>query len=91
MDHFDGDVDNFGETYENFGIGQVNNEWVKLMEWVFSKGLRLINNCFKERKSLLITFRLSQVETGIVNNSNGIRVKDDKVIPGKEVVSQHFL
>lgn len=29
--HFDSGVDNFGETYEDFGTGQVNSKWVKLV------------------------------------------------------------
>ena len=46
--HFDSDADNFGETYEDFGTGQVNSKWVKLVGQVFGKGLRLKNTCLKK-------------------------------------------
>ena len=46
-------------------------------------------------KSQLITFRLGETETVIdyilVNNKYRSSVKDVKVIPGEEIVSQHCL
>ena len=46
-------------------------------------------------KSQLITFRLGETETMIdyilVNNKYRSSVKDVKVIPGEEIVSQHCL
>ena len=54
-----------------------------------------MNTCFHKRKSRLITFRLGETETMIdyilVNNNNRSSVKDVKIIPGEEIVSQHCL
>ena len=54
-----------------------------------------MNTCFQKRKSLLITFRLGEIETMIdyilVNNNYRSSVKDVKVIPGEKIVSQHCL
>ena len=61
----------------------------------FGKGLHLMNTCFQKRKSLLITFRSGETETMIdyilVNNKYRSSVKDVKVIPGEELLSQHCL
>ena len=65
------------------------------MDWAVGKGLSLINNCFQKRKSRLITFRSGETETMIdyilVNNKYRRSIKDVKVIPGEEIVSQYCL
>ena len=57
--------------------------------------MHLMNTCFQKRKSCLITFRLDETETMIdyilVNNKYRSSVKNVKVIPGEEIVSQHGL
>ena len=59
------------------------------------KGQRLMSTCFQKRKSRLITFRLDETKAMIdyilVNNKNRSSVKNLKVIPGEEIVSQHCL
>ena len=54
-----------------------------------------MNTCFQKRKRWLITFRSDETEIMtdyiLVNNKNGSSVKDVKVIPGEEIVSQHCL
>ena len=66
-----------------------------MSDWAVGKGLRLMNTCFHKRKSQLITFRLGETETMIdyilVNNKYRSSVKDVKVIPGEEIVSQHCM
>ena len=51
-----------------------------------------MNTCFQKRKSRLVTFRSCETETMIdyilVNNKYRSSVKDVKVIPGEEIVSQ---
>ena len=93
--HVDGDMGGFGEVHRGFGIGQINDGGIRLFGWAVGKGLRLMNTCFQKRKSRLITFRSDQTETMIdyilVNNKYRSSVKDVKVIPGKEIVSQHCL
>ena len=54
-----------------------------------------MNTCFQKRTSRLITFRLRETEPMIDyiygNNKYRSSVKDVKVIPGEETVSQHCL
>ena len=65
------------------------------MDWVVVKELGFLNTCFQKKKRWLITFRSSETETMIdnilVNNKYRSSVKDVKVIPSEEIVSQHFL
>ena len=75
----------FGEVHGGFGIGQINDGGIRLLDWTVGKGLCL-NSCFQKRKSRLITFRLGETETMIdyilVNNKYS-SAKDVKVIPGE--------
>ena len=84
-----------GSDIGGFGIGQINNGGIRLLDWAVGKGLHLMNTCFQKRKNRLITFRLSETETMIdyilVNNKYRSSVKNVKVIPGEEIVSQHCL
>ena len=54
-----------------------------------------MSTCFQKRKRWLITFRSDETEIMtdyiLVNKKNGSSVKDVKVIPGEEIVSQHCL
>ena len=85
----------FGEVHGGFGIGQINDAGIRLLDGAVGKGLRLMNTCFQKRKSRLVTFRSGETETMIdyilVNNKYRSSVKAVKVIPGEEIVSQHCL
>ena len=85
----------FGEVHGGFGIGQINEGGIRLLDWAVGKGLRLMNTYFQKRKIRLVTFRSGETETMIdyilVNNKYRSSVKDVKVIPGEEIVSQHCL
>ena len=54
-----------------------------------------MDTCFQKKKSGLITFKSGETETMtdyiLVNKKYKISVKDVKLIPGEEVVSQHCL
>ena len=93
--HVGSDMGGFGEIHGDFGIGQINDGGIRLLDWAVVKGLHLMNTCFQKRKSWLVTFRSGETETMIdyilVNNKYRISVKDVKVIPGEEIVSQHCL
>ena len=45
----------FAEVHGGFLIGQINVEVIRLLDWAVGTGLRLMNTCFQERKSRLIT------------------------------------
>ena len=55
--HVGSDMGGFGEVHGGFGIGQMNDGGIRLLDWAVGKGLRLMNTCFQKRKSLLIAFR----------------------------------
>ena len=91
--HVGSDMSGIGEVHGDFGIGQINDRGIRLFDWAVGKGLHLMNTCFQKRKSRLISFRLGETETTIdyilVNNRSS--VKDVRVIPGEEIVSQHCI
>ena len=93
--HFGSDMGGFGEVNGYFGTGQINDGGIRLLDWAVGEGLHLINTCFQKSKSRLITFRSGETETMIdyilVNNKYRSSAKDVEVIPGEEIVSQHYL
>ena len=93
--HVGNDMGGFGEVHRGFGIGQINDGGIRLLNWAVGKGLHLMNTCFQKRKSRLMTFRSGETETMIdyilVNNKYRSSVKDVTVIPGEEIASQHCL
>ena len=93
--HVGSDMGGFREVHGGFGIGQINNGWIRLLDWAVGKGLCLMNTCFQKRKSRLITFRSGETKTMIdyilVNNKYRSSVKDMKVTPGENIMSQHCL
>ena len=93
--HVGSDMGGFGEVYDGFGIWEINDGGIRLLDWEVGKCLCLMSTCFQNRKSQLITFTLGETETMIdcilVNNNYRSSVKDIKVIPGEEIVSQHCL
>ena len=93
--HVGSDMGVFGEVHRGFRIGQINDGGIRLLDWAVSKGLRLMNTHFQKRKSWPITFRLGASEAMInyilVTSKYKSSVKDVKVIPGEEIVSQDCL
>ena len=63
--HVGSDMGGFGEVHGGFGIGQINDGEIRLLDWAVGKGLRLMNTCFQKRKSWLVTFRSGETETMI--------------------------
>ena len=52
-DHVGTDMGGFGEVHVGFGIGQINDGRIRLLDWAVGKGLHLMNTCFQKRKSQL--------------------------------------
>ena len=94
-DHVGSDTGGFEGVYGDFEIGQINDGGIRLLGLAIGKGQRLMSTCFQKRKSRLITFRLDETKAMIdfilVNNKNRSSVKNLKVIPGEEIVSQYCL
>ena len=63
------------------------------MDSAVGKGLHLMNTCFQKRKSRLIPLgeTITMIDYILANNKYRSSVKDVKVIPGEEIVSQHCL
>ena len=55
-----------------FGSGQINDEGIRLLDWVVGKRLGSMNTCFQKSKSQHYNIRLGETETMIryilVNN-----------------------
>ena len=87
--HVGSDMGGFGEVHGGFGIGQINDGGIRLLDWAISKMLRLMNTYFQKRKSRFITFRSGETETMsdyiLVNNKYRSSAKDVKVVPGEEI------
>ena len=93
--HVGSGMGGFGEVHGGFGIGQMNDGRIRLLDWSVVKGLHLMNTCFQKRKSRLISFRPGETETLVdyilVNKKYRSSVKGVKVIPGEVIVNQHCL
>ena len=61
-DHVGSDMGGFGEVHGSFGIAQINDGGIRLLDWMVGKGLHLMNTCFQKRKSWIITFRSGETE-----------------------------
>ena len=44
--HVGSDMGGFGKAHGGFGIGQINNGEIRLLDWPVGKGLCLTNTCF---------------------------------------------
>ena len=103
--HAGSDMCTFGEIHGGLGIWQINDGEITLLDWAISKMLCLMNTYFPRSKCRLITFRSGETETMIncilnciyifntitYSNKSKSSVKDVKVIPGVQKVSQHCL
>ena len=63
--HVGSDMESFGEVHGGFGIGQIIDGGIRLLDRAVGKRLRLMNTYFQKRKSQLITFRLGETEVMI--------------------------
>ena len=48
--HVGNDVGGLGAGHVSFGIEQINDGGIKLLDWAVSKGLPLMNDCSRKRK-----------------------------------------
>ena len=60
--HVGSNMDGLGGLHGGFGIGEINDGEIRLLDWAVCKGLCLMNTCFQKRKSQLITFRSVKVK-----------------------------
>ena len=76
-------------------FGTRNEDGEKILESAESLGLVLVNTCFEKKKEHLITYKSggneTQIDYTMVRKEDFKKVKNCKVIPGEEVVTQHRL
>ena len=63
--HVGSDMEVFGKGHGGFGMGQIINGGIRLLDRAVGKRLRLMNTYFQKRKSRFIMFRLGETETMI--------------------------
>ena len=83
------------ETYGRYGVSQLNDGGVRLIDWATGKRKRLINTCFQKIISHLATYKSGHAVTVAdytpVNCCYRSRVNGIKEISGKEVASQYHI
>ena len=75
------------------GYGERNEEGEKILDMAQRKELLVCNTRYRKKEQRLITFssggRTSQLDYILIKPSKVKNLKDCKVIPGSEIVSQH--
>ena len=88
-------ADGFEEVHGGFGYGERNYEGVRLLDFAVAHDLVIGNTLFKKRNSHLITYVSGDHETQVdyILFRRGLRkhIRDVKVIPGEECLTQHHL
>ena len=89
------EVDGYGSVHGGYGFGVRNTESEYVLEMGTALYMVVCNTWFKEKDSRLIThsFGACNTQIGYIfgRNKDGKLVKDVKVIPSEEVVSQHHI
>ena len=85
----------FEEVMGPFGFGERNREGESILRLCQSRELLVVNTMFKKEKEKLVTYKSGGAETQIdyilARKQQGVCIKDCKVIPGEECVTQHRL
>ena len=85
----------FEEQLGRFSIGERNAEGEELLRMCLENDLRIVNTWFRKRREHLITYRsgeqVSQIDYILMRKRVGVKIKDCKVIPGEECLTQHRL
>ena len=93
--HIGENADGFEGVYGGHGFGTRNIEGDRILEFATANNLVVTNSCFQKRESHLITYRSgrgrSQIDYILVRKRDFKLVKNVKVVPNEECVSQHLL
>ncbi|XP_047253698.1 uncharacterized protein LOC124887826 [Capsicum annuum] len=85
----------YGDVYEGYGFGEKNEERVALLDFVRTFGMVVVNLSFTKKEDHLVTFQnvIAKMQIDFLMLKNGDRVlcKDCKVIPSKNLSTQHGL
>ena len=87
--------DGFEDVMGCFGFGERNQEGEEMLRLCQEHNLRVMNTYFKKKREQLITYKSggneSQVDYVMFQKHEEMRMKDCKVIPGEECLTQHRL
>ena len=93
--HFRKEVDEYDGVHRGYGFGVRDAEGEHVLEMGTALDMIVCNTWFKKRDSRLITCSSgafnTQIDYILVRNKDRKLVKDVKVIPSEEVVSQHHI
>ncbi|KAK4305368.1 hypothetical protein Pmani_022730 [Petrolisthes manimaculis] len=88
-------ADGYDDVHGGFGYGRRNLEGEYILESCVALNMVVCNSKFKKRLSHLITYSSggtsSQIDYFLVSRKDWKFVRDVKVIPGEECISQHKL
>ena len=88
-------ADGFEEVHGGYGYGVRNDEGGRLLDFAVAHDLVIGNTLFKKRNSYLITYASGDHETQVdyILFHKGLRkyIRNVKVIPGEECLTQHRL
>ena len=91
--HIGKDANGYEGIHGGHGYGIRNKEGENILEFAVAHNLVVGNSCFTKKDSHLITYQSggnsSQIDYVLVRKSDLKLVRDIKVIPGEEVLTQH--
>ena len=89
------EVNGYDSVHGGYGFGKRNTEGKPVLEMGTALNMVVCNTWFKKRDSRLITYSSGGCNTQAdyipIKNKDRKLVKDVKVIPSEEVISQHYI
>ena len=93
--HVGRSADGYEEVHGGFGFGERNDEGGRILDFAVAHDLVVVNTLFKKRDSHLITYasggHTTQVDYILFPRRLRKLIRDVKVIPGEECLTQHRL
>ena len=87
--------DGFEEIMGIYGYGERNTDGENILEFCQGRRLRILNSMFKKEREKKVTYKSGGVETQIdyilARKNERMMIRDCKVIPGEECLTQHRL
>ena len=94
-EHVGDRADRLEEVMRRFGLGILNEDGERILQFCQSNGLRLLNTFFKKPRQHLVSYSSGGAETQIdyilMRKNNLAQVKDCKAIPEEVCLTQHRL
>ncbi len=82
-------------SHGGYGYGVKNAEGDAILEFAEGSGMVVANTCFEREESKLVTYKSGELATQVdyimIDEADRGRMRNCKVIPGEEVLSEHRL